>query len=151
MKKILLGMLIVIVAGIGIIVFFTMKTQGELRPVADRILHEISEGKAEKVYTEAAAEFRDSVSLDKFKGLVAAMHEGYGAFEEITKVTGTEVSAGTGKDTGGSISLDLSFAKGKTTGKLLFVKRDGTWRMTGFHVDPLEHGAATPATPPAGG
>jgi gas vesicle protein len=151
MKKILLGMLLVVVVGIGAIVFFAMSTGRELRPVADRILHEISDGKAEEVYAEAADAFRQAITMDDFKRLVTAMHEGYGAFKEITGVTGSGASTSVGHDTEGSVSLDLSYEKGTTTGKLLFVKTGGTWRMTGFHVDPLEDRTPPPPTPPAGG
>jgi hypothetical protein len=134
MKKVLLGLLGLVVVGIGAVVFFSLKTGSELQPVADALLRDLDAGKVEEVHARAAPAFRDATSLESFRAYVRLRRETLGAYRGVARRTGAGISTSTSEGTRGNVKLELDYEKGRTEAELHFEKVDGTWKLLNLEI-----------------
>ncbi len=134
MKKVLVGILVVVVAGIAAVAFLVNKTSKELRPLAEDLLHQLDTGAVADVYAAASSKFREATSRDDFERYVAFRHTALGAFQRVTATTGAGASTSTSSGTTGVVHLTLAYERGETKGDFDFVKEDGAWKLLGFKV-----------------
>jgi hypothetical protein len=107
----------------------------ELRATAERVLIELRDGEAEKVYEASSPHFQQTLLVDKFVDLVKRMNATLGRFERVKDVIDIDLAASIAGMTGRA-ELELEFENGTTTGHFsLHRADDGEWRLLGFGVD----------------
>jgi hypothetical protein len=108
----------------------------DFRPVAEKILIELSKGRAEieQVYEDASPRFHEMVRKDRFVDNMTDMDATIGKFVEITAVNESLVTTG---PTGwvGRVSITVAYSKGKTRASVSLHWNQGRWRLLGIGVD----------------
>ncbi len=114
----------------------------DFRPLAEKVLADISNGKAADVYRDASIRFQEVVLEETFVEQMDDMNKTLGTFREISAVLVTEVNRGPGGRTG-RIDVRLEYSTGPTKGSVGFRWEGGRWKMLGIFVDvPKELAAA---------
>lgn len=106
----------------------------DFRPVAERILVEISKGSAgiDKVYEESSPRFQEMVGKERFSDDMTDMNATLGHFREITAINDTVMSSGGSTGRTGRLSITASFDKGVCNGSISFHRDQGQWRFLGI-------------------
>ena len=108
------------------------KITPEQQAVIDRVTEDIAAGRDDKLYDEAASEWRASVTAEENRNYLARLRERLGPVQSRALHTGTE------KNSGGLHTLNVTYqttferATGMETIKLL--ERDGRWLLAGYNV-----------------
>jgi hypothetical protein len=114
----------------------------DFRPLAEKVLADISNGKAVEVYRDASIRFQEVVLEETFVEQMDDMNKTLGTFREISAVLVTEVNRGPGGRTG-RIDVRIEYSTGPTKGSVGFRWEGGRWKMLGIFVDvPKELAAA---------
>lgn len=117
----------------------------DFRPLAERVLTALRDGKSREVYKDASIRFQEVVLEDTFVEQMDDMNRTLGAFMEISAVLDTEVNRGPGGRTG-RIDVRLEYATGPTKGSVTFRWETGRWKMLGIFIDVPTEIAATAGT-----
>ncbi len=134
MKKFLVGLLVVaLLVGI-VIAAVVLFASAEFKPLAEKVLADCRDGKVEDVYAKASKAFKAESTLAQTKDVLAMWEKSLGAYKQVTKMTGAGTSASTSSATVGTVSLEIEYEKGTTTGEFRFVKEDGEWRLLSINV-----------------
>jgi hypothetical protein len=148
-RSVLVGFCLVF-SWIAVIVFVQLRAQNtpDFRPAAEKILVEISSGKAgiEKVYEESSPRFQEVWLKERFVDLMLDLNATNGAFREITAINETLVSNGpTGRV--GRVSLTALYEHGITRGSVNFHldPETGTWKFLGIGIEVPESVTITQA------
>jgi hypothetical protein len=106
----------------------------DFRPVAERILVDISKGSAgiDRVYEESSPRFQEMVSKERFSDDMTDMNATVGRFREITSINDTVMSTGGATGRTGRLSITASFDKGVCSGSISFHRDQGQWRFLGI-------------------
>lgn len=106
----------------------------EAQATIDRVTEEIAAGRDEKIYQEAAEEWRAEVPPDESASALRRVRERLGRVQSRSMYSGVE----TGGDSSPSHMLTVTYqttferATGMETFRLL--KRDGRWLLAGYTV-----------------
>lgn len=137
-RSVVVGFLIVF-SWIALIVAIQLRSAHtpDFRPAAEKILLEISEGKAgiEDVYEKSSPRFQEFVLKERFVDLMKDLNATNGKFQEITAVNETVVGTG---PTGpvARVGLTALFENGIARGSISFHKdKDGKWKFLGIGIE----------------
>jgi hypothetical protein len=136
-RSVIVGLLLV-ATWITAIVAWELRTNDapDFRPVAERILVEISKGPAsiEKVYDSASPRFLEVVKKERFVDDMTDLDATLGKFREITAVNTTLVAHGpTGRT--GRLTLTVAFERGTTRAAIWLHWDQGQWKLLGISVE----------------
>lgn len=136
-RSVVVGFLIVF-AWIAAIVFLQLRSQNtpDFRPAAEKILVEISKGRAaiEAVYENASPRFQELERKEAFVDKMLDLDATNGKFREITAINETVVTTGpTGRV--GRVSLTALYEHGVTHGSISFHWDRGAWKLLGVGIE----------------
>lgn len=102
----------------------------------DRVTEDVAAGRDEKVYTEAAEEWRAAVSAEENARLLSRVRERLGRVEDRTLHTGREQQSASAPLSGHTLELHYNtrFERGTGMERFTFVERDGRWFLAGYSV-----------------
>jgi hypothetical protein len=136
-RSVLVGFCLVF-TWIALIVFIQLRTQNtpDFRPAAEKILMQLSSGKAgiEEVYEKASPRFQEFVLKERFVDTMLDLLATNGQFREITAINETIVSNGPAGRVG-RVGLTALYEHGITRGSISFHYTEGRWRMLGVGIE----------------
>ena len=125
-------------------VFFTtacgVDERRSLPPAAqaaiDAVTDDISAGRDEKLYDEAAAEWRANVSADENKKILERVRTRLGKVESRAFHSGKEQQNASGRLSGHALEVvyQTTFERGTAMEKFTLLEREGRWLLAGYSV-----------------
>ena len=108
----------------------------EAQATIDRVTEDIAAGRDEKVYTEAAAEWRATTSADANKKILEQARTRLGRVNSRAIYSGTEQQSGSGTLTGHSlvVTYQTTFERGTAMETFTLLERDGRWLLAGYSI-----------------
>ena len=105
--------------------------------VVERVSEDIAAGRDAKVYAEAAAEWRATVSEEESGRMLARVRERLGGVRGRTLHTGREQQSASAPLSGHALELvyRTEFERGKGMEKFTLLERDGGWLLAGYTVN----------------
>ena len=102
----------------------------------DRVTEDIHAGRDEKLYEEAADEWRASVSADENRRRLEQVRERLGPVRGRSIHAGTEKESGTGRLAGHSlvVTYQTTFERANAMETFTLLERDGRWLLAGYTV-----------------
>jgi hypothetical protein len=102
----------------------------------ERVTEDIAAGRDEKVYGEAADEWRAQVSADENARILARVRERLGRVESRALHKGTEQQSASPPLSGHALELVYStrFERGSATERFTLLERGGDWLLAGYAV-----------------
>jgi hypothetical protein len=102
----------------------------------ERVTEDIAAGRDEKVYQEAAPEWRAQVSADENARILARVRERLGRVESRALTKGTEQQSASAPLSGHALELFYStrFERGSATERFTLLERGGEWLLAGYTV-----------------
>ena len=103
----------------------------------ERVTEDIAEGRDEKVYAEAAPEWRAQVSSEENARILARVRERLGRVESRALHKGTEQQSAPAPLSGHALELFYStrFERGSATERFTLLERGGEWLLAGYSVN----------------
>ena len=131
----LVGFLLVF-AWISAIVWFQLRggVQPDFRPVAEKILIELRDGKAAAVYADCSPRMQETIREDRFVATMNDMNNTLGKYVEIAAINETFVTSGP-QGRIGRVSLTVEFANARTRGSISFQKIEKKWKLLGIAME----------------
>ena len=135
LASMLVGFLLVF-AWISAIVWFQLRggMQPDFRPVAEKILIELRDGKAAAVYADCSPRMQETIREDRFVATMNDMNNTLGKYVEIAAINETFVTSGP-QGRIGRVSLTVEFANTRTRGSISFQKIDKKWKLLGIAME----------------
>jgi hypothetical protein len=102
----------------------------------ERVTEEIAAGRDEKVYEEAAEEWRASVSSEESARMLSRVRERMGKVESRALHTGKEQQSASPPLSGHTLELlyQTRFERGSAMERFTLVEREGRWLLAGYKV-----------------
>jgi hypothetical protein len=102
----------------------------------ERVTEDIAAGRDEKVYREAAEEWRAQVSAEENARILARVRERLGRVESRALHKGTEQQSASPPLSGHALELIYStrFERGSATERFTLLERGGEWLLAGYAV-----------------
>ncbi len=102
----------------------------------ERVTEDIAAGRDEKVYMEAAPEWRAQVSAEESTRILARVRERLGRVESRALTKGTEQQSASAPLSGHALELFYStrFERGSATERFTLLERGGEWLLAGYTV-----------------
>ena len=102
----------------------------------ERVTEDIAAGRDEKVYMEAAPEWRAQVSAEENARILARVRERLGRVESRALHKGTEQQSASPPLSGHALELFYStrFERGNATERFTLLERGGEWLLAGYTV-----------------
>jgi hypothetical protein len=102
----------------------------------ERVTEDIAAGRDEKVYGEAAGEWRAQVSAEENARILARVRERLGRVESRALTKGTEQQSAAAPLSGHALELFYStrFERGSATERFTLLERGGEWLLAGYTV-----------------
>jgi hypothetical protein len=102
----------------------------------ERVTEDIAAGRDEKVYGEAAEEWRASVSSEESARMLSRVRERLGKVESRALHTGKEQQSASPPLSGHTIELlyQTRFERGSAMERFTLVEREGRWLLAGYKV-----------------
>ncbi len=131
----LVGFLLVF-AWISAIVWFQLRggRQPDFRPLAEKILIALRDGKAAAVYVDCSPRMQETIREDRFIATMNDMNNTLGKYVEIAAINETFVTSGP-QGRIGRVSLTVEFANTRTRGSISFQKIDKKWKLLGIAME----------------
>ena len=103
----------------------------------ERVTEDIAAGRDEKVYAEAAEEWRAAVSSGENARLLGRVRESLGRVESRALRTGREQQSAAAPLSGHALELVYAtrFERGSATEKFTLLERGGEWLLAGYTVN----------------
>ena len=103
----------------------------------ERVTEDIEAGRDEKVYAEAAEEWRAAVSSAENARLLGRVREGLGRVESRALRNGREQQSAAAPLSGHALELVYAtrFERGSATEKFTLLERGGEWLLAGYSVN----------------
>ena len=103
----------------------------------ERVTEDIAAGRDEKVYAEAAEEWRAAVSSGENARLLGRVRESLGRVESRALRTGREQQSASAPLSGHALELVYAtrFERGSATEKFTLLERGGEWLLAGYTVN----------------
>ena len=123
-------------AWISAIVWFQLRggVQPDFRPVAEKILIDLRDGKAAAVYADCSPRMQETIREDRFIATINDMNNTLGKYVEIAAINETFVTSGP-QGRIGRVSLTVEFANARTRGSVSFQKIDKKWKLLGISME----------------
>jgi hypothetical protein len=136
-RSVIVGFLLVF-SWIAVIVIIQLRSQTtpDFRPAAEKILVEISKGRAEieDVYEKSSPRFQEFVLKERFVDTMLDLNATNGKFQEITAINETVMSTGpTGRTA--RVGLTALYEQGMTQGSMSFHYDQGKWKFLGMGME----------------
>jgi hypothetical protein len=136
-RSVVVGFLLVF-SWIAVIVFVQLRSHNtpDFRPAAEKILVEVSKGRAEieDVYEKASPRFQEVVRKESFIDTMLDLNATNGKFLEISAINETLVTTGpTGRV--GRVNLTANYERGITKGSISFHWDKGKWKLLGVGIE----------------
>jgi hypothetical protein len=108
----------------------------EAQATVERVTEDIAAGRDEKVYQEAAPEWRGQVSSEENARILARVRERLGRVESRALTKGTEQQSAPAPLSGHALELFYStrFERGNATERFTLLERGGEWLLAGYTV-----------------
>jgi hypothetical protein len=102
----------------------------------ERVTEDIAAGRDEKVYEEAAAEWRAHVSAEENARILGRVRERLGRVENRALTQGREQQSAAAPLSGHAIELvyNTRFERGAAVERFTFLERGGEWLLAGYAV-----------------
>jgi hypothetical protein len=102
----------------------------------DRVTEDIAAGRHEKIYEEAAPEWRDTVSPDESGKILARVRERLGRVGGRTLHTGREQQSASAPLSGHALELiyQTTFERGDAVETFTLLEREGRWQLARYAV-----------------
>jgi hypothetical protein len=102
----------------------------------ERVTEDIAAGRDEKVYQEAAPEWRAQVSAEENARILTRVRERLGRVENRALTKGTEQQSASPPLSGHALELFYStrFERGSATERFTILERGGEWLLAGYTV-----------------
>ena len=102
----------------------------------ERVTEDIAAGRDEKVYLEAAPEWRAQVSAEESSRILGRVRERLGRVESRQLTKGTEQQSAAPPLSGHALELFYStrFERGSATERFTLLERGGEWLLAGYTV-----------------
>ena len=109
---------------------------GGAQETIDRVTEDIAAGRHDKVYEEAAPEWRGAVGAEEHGRILERVRERLGAVRGRTLHTGREQQSASAPLSGHTLELtyQTSFERGDATERFTLVEREGRWLLAGYFV-----------------
>ena len=109
----------------------------EAQAVIDRVTEDIAAGRDEKLYREAAEEWRRAATPDESRAAIARVRERLGRIEGRTLYGGTERDGPGGELPGHTLVVryQTKFERGIGMETFTLVERDGRWLLARYAVN----------------
>ncbi|HEX8188219.1 MAG TPA: DUF4019 domain-containing protein [Pyrinomonadaceae bacterium] len=103
----------------------------------ERVTEDVAAGRDEKVYGEAAPEWRAQVSAEENARILARVRERLGRVESRALHRGTEQQSAPAPLSGHALELFYStrFERGSATERFTLLERGGEWLLAGYSVN----------------
>jgi hypothetical protein len=136
-RSVIVGFLLVF-SWIAVIVIIQLRSQTtpDFRPAAEKILVEISKGRAEieDVYEKSSPRFQEFVLKERFVDTMLDLNATNGKFQEITAINETVMSTGpTGRTA--RVGLTALYERGITQGSMSFHYDQDKWKFLGMGME----------------
>jgi hypothetical protein len=104
--------------------------------VVDRVTEDVAAGRDEKVYGEAAPEWRSTVSAEQSARTLARVRERLGRVESRALHTGREQQSAPAPLSGHTLELvyQTRFERGSGMERFTLLERGGEWLLAGYTV-----------------
>ncbi len=108
----------------------------EAQATIDRVTEDIAAGRAERLYEEAAQEWRDTVSLEENRAILDKIRTRLGAIQDRSFHSGREQQNASGKLSGHTLEVvyQTTFERGVAVERFTLLERDGRWLLAGYNV-----------------
>jgi hypothetical protein len=102
----------------------------------DSLTDDLAAGRAEKIYAEAAEEWRREVSAEENRQIFERVRTRLGKIESRTFHRGFEQQYASGKLPGHTLDVnyETTFERGAGMEAFTLVERDGRWQLAGYSV-----------------
>lgn len=102
----------------------------------DRVTEDVAAGRDEKVYEEAAAEWRANVSAEESARTLSRVREQLGRVESRALHTGREQQSAPAPLSGHTLELvyQTRFERGSAMERFTLLERGGEWLLAGYSV-----------------
>jgi hypothetical protein len=104
----------------------------EQQAVIDRVTEDVAAGRDDQLYAEAAPEWRERVTAEENRRLLARVRERLGRVQSRALHTGTERAAGGARTL--VVSYQTTFERGTGMETFQLAERDGRWLLVGYGV-----------------
>jgi hypothetical protein len=106
------------------------------RATVERVTDDVAAGRDEKVYQEAAPEWRAQVSAEENARILGRVRERLGRVESRALTKGTEQQSAAPPLSGHALELFYStrFERGSATERFTLLERGGDWLLAGYAV-----------------
>lgn len=108
----------------------------EAQDVIDQITEDIAAGRFDKIYNDAAEEWRSAATLEQSRATLERIRDRLGKVEGRTLHTGREQRGAGGGTSGRSlvVSYQTTFARGTGMETFTLVEREGRWLLARYFV-----------------
>lgn len=109
----------------------------EAQETIDRVTEDIAAGRAEKVYAEAADEWRAQVTPDESGALLGRARERLGRVQSRAMYAGKEQREGAGGNIPGHslvVTYQTTFERATGMETFTLLEREGRWQLAGYTV-----------------
>jgi hypothetical protein len=102
----------------------------------DRVTEDIAAGRHDKVYEEAAEEWRDALGAEESRGILARVRERLGRVNARTLRTGREQQSASAPLSGHTLELlyQTTFERGDAVEQFTLLEREGRWLLARYSV-----------------
>lgn len=110
----------------------------EASATIDRVTDDIAAGRADRVYAEAAEEWRGRVSAEENQKMLERVRERLGRVASRALDTGREQQQGAGGEPSGHLlrlTYQTTFERGTGMEQFTLLERDGRWLLAGYSVN----------------
>lgn len=108
-----------------------------VQAAVDELTENIAAGRFDRVYAEAAKEWRDTVSAEESERILARVRDGLGRVQSRAPVRAAEQQSDRPPPYGHTLSLSYNtkFERADAIESFTFVERDGRWRLARYSVN----------------
>ena len=109
----------------------------EATAAIDEVTEDIAQGRSEKIYQEAAEEWRQSATPEQSKAILDRVRNTLGKVESRSFVSGREQQNASGNlpDSTLIITYNTKFEHANGMETFTLIKRDGRWRLARYFVN----------------
>ncbi|MGB8508352.1 MAG: DUF4019 domain-containing protein [Pyrinomonadaceae bacterium] len=110
----------------------------EAQATIDAVTEDIAAGRGEKIYAEAADEWRARTSAEENQKMIERLRERLGRVLSRALHSGTEQGSKEGGINGGHtlrVAYQTTFERGTAMEQFTLLERDGRWRLAGYAVN----------------
>jgi hypothetical protein len=101
----------------------------------DELTADVAAGRFDEVYADAAAEWREAVSADESRAILARVRDRLGRVQSRAPVRASEQGEEGAAGHSLSVAYNTRFERGDAVEFVTLVERDGRWRLARYSVN----------------